>query len=201
MRGDAAVRRYRARVPYLSPVANAPGPTQTALIAPVPAVEAVVGAHRDRFDVAAGWGVPAHVTVLYPFVSPDQVTDELVAGVARALASVRAFECRFDRTGWFGEDVVWLDPYPAQPFRDLTNAVWRMFPRHPPYAGAHPDVIPHLTIAERRLAEPAVMHDAEQSVRQHLPLTARIERVLLIAGAPAPASWRLVHQFPLAAAD
>jgi 2'-5' RNA ligase len=121
--------------------------------------------------------------------------------VARALASVRAFECRFDRTGWFGEDVVWLDPYPAQPFRDLTNAVWRMFPRHPPYAGAHPDVIPHLTIAERRLAEPVAMHDAEQSVRQHLPLTARIERVLLIAGAPSPRSWRLVHQFPLAASE
>ena len=167
----------------------------------MPAVEAVVGVHRDRFDAAAGWGVPAHVTVLYPFVVPSQVTDELIGAVARALASVCAFDCRFDRTGWFGKDVMWLDPDPARCFRDLTNAVWRMFPQHPPYGGAHPDVIPHLTIAERRLAEPAAMHDAEQSVRQHLPLTARIDQVLLIAGSLAPASWRLVHQFRLAAAD
>lgn len=46
-------------------------PTQTAVIVPVPAAEALVGSHRRRLDRAAGWGVPAHVTVLYPFLHPE----------------------------------------------------------------------------------------------------------------------------------
>ncbi len=42
---------------------------------PVPAVEPLVARYRDRFDAAAGGGVPAHITVLYPFVEPSAWTD------------------------------------------------------------------------------------------------------------------------------
>jgi hypothetical protein len=42
--------------------------SQSALIAAVPAVELVVGGWRERDDSAATRGVPAHVTLLYPFV-------------------------------------------------------------------------------------------------------------------------------------
>jgi 2'-5' RNA ligase len=97
--------------------------------------------------------VPAHVTVLYPFVAPEALTEDLITTLAAVVRSVTAFDCRFVRTRWFDQDVLWLEPEPAQPFRQLTAAVWRPFPQHPPYAGAYDDVIPHLTIAEQRLAE------------------------------------------------
>ena len=45
-------------------------PTESAVIVAVPAAEPAVRAHRQQFDRAAAWGVPAHVTVLYPFVPP-----------------------------------------------------------------------------------------------------------------------------------
>jgi len=41
---------------------------QTALIAPVPEAEACVGAWQARFDRSAALGVPAHITVLHPFI-------------------------------------------------------------------------------------------------------------------------------------
>jgi len=62
---------------------------------------------------------------------------------------------------------MWLDPEPALPFRDLTNAVWRMFPQHPPYGGAHPDLIPHLTLAERRHSKPVAGHCTRSEDRAH----------------------------------
>lgn len=185
------------RVQHLSPAPDAPAPTQTAVIAPVPAAEPLVGELRHHLDAAAAWGVPAHVTVLYPFVEPAAVNEHLIATLAAAVGSVSAFDCSFLRTRWFGEDVLWLDPEPAQPFRQLTTAVWDAFPQHPPYGGAHDDVIPHLTVGERRLADlPAV-----QAVQPGLPLSTRIERVLLIAGTQAPSSWRVLHELPLRAAS
>ncbi len=91
----------------------------------VPAAEPLVGGHRHNLDAAAAWGVPAHVTVLYPFVEPTAVDEYVLATLAAAVGSVAAFDCRFPRTRWFGEDVLWLDPEPAEPFGELIAAVWR----------------------------------------------------------------------------
>jgi hypothetical protein len=71
------------------------------------------------------------------------------------------------------------------------------FPQHPPYGGAYADVIPHLTIAERRLADLPTLLAVERVVQSGLPLTTRIEKVLLIAGTEAPNSWRLVNELCL----
>jgi 2'-5' RNA ligase len=185
-------------VPHLKPASGAPAPTHTALIAPVPAAEPVVAELRRRLDAAAAWGVPAHVTVLYPFIDPAEVDERVIALVAEAMAPVPAFECSFARSRWFGQDVLWLDPEPARPFRDLTTAVSTAFPEHPPYGGAHDDVVPHLTVAERRLADLPAVQAAEHAVQAGLPVTTRIDRVLLMAGAEADSSWRVLHQFTLA---
>jgi hypothetical protein len=61
-------------VKQLSPASDAPPPTQTAVIAPVPAADSLVDEHRRHLDVAASWGVPAYVSVLYPYVTADPGT-------------------------------------------------------------------------------------------------------------------------------
>lgn len=129
-------------MPYLSAVPDAPVPTETA------------------------------VTVLYPFVKPSQVDDHVVSRLAAALQPVSAFGCRFARTSWFGEDVFWLDPEPSAPFRNLTAAVGHAFPEHPPYAGVHDVVVPHLTVGERRLSSLPKLQAAELDVQAE---TAQVE--------------------------
>ncbi len=182
---------------YLCPVVDAPAPTHTAVIAPVVEADSLVGDYRQRLDAAAGWGVPAHVTVLYPFVEPMALDGFVLATLRAAAASVDAFTCRFRRTRWFDEDVLWLDPEPAEPFRELTAAVSEAFPQHPPYGGAHADVVPHLTVAERRLADLDAVRAADHAIRPGLPLVTTIERVLVIAGTQAPRSWRTLAELPL----
>ena len=167
----------------------------------MPAAESLVGRYRRRLDPAAALGVPAHVTVLYPFVEPTAINESVIATLTTAVASVSAFDCRFPRTRWFGDDVLWLEPEPAEPFRQLTIAVWDAFPQQPPYGGAHEDIAPHLTVAERRWADLPTVEAAEQALQSELPVATTIERAFLIAGAQAPGSWRVLHELPLRTAD
>jgi 2'-5' RNA ligase len=177
-----------------------PRATETAVVVRVPEVDPVVAEHRRDLDHAASWGVPAHVTVVYPFLPPQRVDDDALRRLAAAVGSVEAFDCTFARTDWFGEDAVWLVPEPDAPFRALTRSVWNAFPECPPYGGVHGEPTPHLTLGERGRGTPAALRAAETAVRPRLPVRARIAQALLIAGAPEPDAWGVVRRFPLAGA-
>jgi len=185
---------------FLRPSPDAPAPTQTAVIALVPEAESLVGNYRQRLDASAVWGVPAHVTVLLPFIAPHEVDEQVLATLTAAVVSVPAFDCRFTQARWFGHDVLYLAPEPSQSFGELTAAVWRAFPQYPPYGGAYEDVVPHLTVADRRLADRPTLQAAESAVQAGLPVTARIGQAVLVAGTQAPASWRVIQRLSLGAA-
>ncbi|MFI7674358.1 2'-5' RNA ligase family protein [Actinophytocola sp. NPDC049390] len=170
-------------------------PTESAVIVPFPSLDPLVGEYRQRMDRAAAWGVPAHVTVVYPFVPPPVGADTLEL-LAAALTDVSAFECEFARVEWFGDDVVWLAPEPDRPFRDMTAAVWRAFPDHPPYGGQWGDSIPHLTVGH---TDPAGMRAAADELPPHLPVHAPVDRVWVLEGTDAPGSWGMVAELSLAA--
>ena len=173
--------------------------TQSAVIIPVAAAEAVVAEHRRDLDLAASWGVPAHVTILFPFVPPSALDADVVGRLGAVIRSTRRFGCTFSRCEWFGEDVLWLAPDQDKPFRRLTLAVSAEFPDHPPYGGAFEDVVPHLTIGDLRGGTVSGLRAAETVVRRKLPVTATIDHALLIAGTDAPGSWRTVATLPLGA--
>lgn len=168
---------------------------ETALIVPVPAAEDVVGVHRARFDQAARWGVPAHVTALYPFVPPGAVTDDLLEAVRETVAGVPRFGIEFAEVRWFGDQVAWLAPTPDQPFRALTDALFSRFPDHPPYRGEFADVVPHLTIGHD--VPVADLAAAAEAVAAQLPLRAEAREVWLMVGAPEPDAWRRAARFAL----
>jgi 2'-5' RNA ligase len=169
--------------------------TETAVIVTVPPAEQAVARHRARFDPAAGWGVPAHVTVLYPFAPPAALDADTLDRLAAAVAGVPRFTASWEDTGWFGEEVLWLAPRPTGRFRALTAAVTRAFPEYPPYGGRHPDVVPHLTVGHG--VEPDLLRDAERQVRDHLPIHMEVTAAALWSGTEAPGSWRHVASLPL----
>lgn len=58
----------------------------SAVVLQVPEAEALVGALRERLDPSARLGVPAHVTLLHPFMAPERIE----AGIAARLAALAA---------------------------------------------------------------------------------------------------------------
>lgn len=160
-----------------------------------PEAEALIGHHRERLDPAAAWGVPAHVTVLYPFLPPERLGPDVLAAVTDAVRSVPAFDVVLARVAWFGDAVVWLAPEPDEPFRALTAAVWRRFPQTPPYSGAHPDPVPHLTVGDG--APVGQLRDAAAALAARLPIRTRVDAVSVLCGSSTPRSWHTVVEIPL----
>jgi hypothetical protein len=58
---------------------------ETALIVRVPEAETRVQSLRGRFDPVSRLGVPAHVTVLFPFMAPEHITQDVLERI-RALS-------------------------------------------------------------------------------------------------------------------
>jgi 2'-5' RNA ligase len=177
---------------------SAPLTSESCILVAVPEAEPAVGRHRAQLDRAAAWGVPAHVTVLYPFVPPDLITDTVIETARAAVAQVRAFYCEFRRSDWFGQDVVWLAPEPAEPFRALTSAVHAAFPLYRPFGGIYADVVPHLTIGDRPAGGPGALRAAEAEVVPKLPVRAHVSCAWLMTGSQAPGSWHPIAELPLA---
>jgi hypothetical protein len=146
-------------------------PRRTALIAAIPAAAGYY---------SPGNGVPAHVTVLFPFLPPEEIDE---ASLEALFARFRAFDVTFDRLERFEDGTPWLHPSPSAPFVDLTSAVWQRWPGHPPYEGAHDEPIPHLTVTTTEVA---------------LPFSARVDEVTLIEEREEDGAWVTRRAFALA---
>jgi len=152
----------------------------TAFVVVVPEAEPLVAALRSRFDPSSALGVPAHLTVLHPFMPPALLTPELLARAAAALLGLESFDFVLARVERF-PGVLYLAPQPAAPFIELTEALARAFPAYPPFGGAHDRIVPHLTVAQGD--EHRLQHaDAElrAALREHGPITARCRQLSLL---------------------
>jgi 2'-5' RNA ligase len=127
--------------------------------------------------------VPAHVTIIFPFVPVDRLTDADLLDLGGVFAGESAFEMTLTRFGRFpgrpgDPETLWLAPDPAGPFHRLTAAMTDRWPEAPPYCGMFDEVVPHLTVTET--APAAIIEQAQAAVEATLPVFARIQRGSLI---------------------
>jgi 2'-5' RNA ligase len=168
-------------------------PGDSTLIVPVQSVERVLAEFLGRPAQHATTGIPAHITALFPFAPADAVDTALEAAVGEVVAGFAPFQFRLVDVGTFPK-VLYLAPEPAEPFRELTHALWSRWPQFPPYGGVYDDVIPHLTVATGR--QPP---DFIERLQHLLPLEARATEVWLLTQEPT-SRWALHRRFPLGTA-
>ena len=170
---------------------------ESALVILAPQAEPIVKAYRDRWDPAAAQGVPAHLTVLYPF-QPPALAPPVSARLAQLFAEHPPFDYELTELRRF-PGVLYLAPRPDAPFRALTLHAAAVFPEYPPYGGRFDDVVPHLTVAET--ADPArleaIAADFHAVCGHRLPLRLRAEAVVLLDNAQG--AWRVRSTFQLGA--
>ncbi|MFU8874001.1 2'-5' RNA ligase family protein [Micromonospora sp. SL4-19] len=151
---------------------------QTAIVVAVPEAEPVVDRWRRRYDRSAPLGVPAHVTLLYPFLELSRIDGSVVEQLRSLFARQPAFKVTFPRCGRF-PDVLYLDPDPADTFRSLTAGIVEQWPEAPPYGGVHDLVVPHLTVAEG--TDETTFALIEDDVAARLPVEAAATEARLLA--------------------
>jgi 2'-5' RNA ligase len=165
---------------------------ESALVVEVPEAEPLVSDWRAKHDSSAQRGVPAHITLLYPFAPTERVDDGLLNDLRELFASQSAFSFRLTRVARFPE-VAWLAPEPPDPFAVLIELIARRYPDYPPYEGIHDEVIPHLTVAEGGVE---LQDEVETALTPHLPIQADAKTVTLLVE-DENERWRLGAHFPL----
>ena len=148
---------------------------------------------RNRMDPSAAQGVPAHVTLLYPFMPVDALDDSVRARVAGIVAAEPAFRVVFASVARW-PNVVRLDPEPAEPFRRLTEALVKAFPGYPPYGGVHTEIVPHLTIAQD--VPDDYYAAAEHALPGYLPVRDFVREAWLIGHTP-DTPWHTLWRLPV----
>jgi 2'-5' RNA ligase len=155
--------------------------TESALMVVVPEAEPLVKPFRDRHDPSAVEGVPAHITLLYPFKHPDEIDRTVLDDLGRSfhLRAPFAFSLALIRRF---PDAVYLAPEPDEPFRALTQAIWNRYPETPPYGGKWPDIVPHLSVARVGDAQQLdrISDDFARAVHGRLPIRATATAVVLM---------------------
>jgi hypothetical protein len=163
----------------------------------VPESEAYVSELRARYDPSAALGAAAHITILYPFMPPEMISGEVLASVRAELSPRRSFSFTLRRIERF-PGVLYLEPDPAQPLIALTNGLASLFPSYQPYGGRHPDVKPHLTVAQGAEEQ---LDRAENELRAILPaegVSSRCSELVLIENSTG--RWRQMGKFTLGGA-
>jgi 2'-5' RNA ligase len=154
-----------------------------------------VARHRERLDANSLLGIPAHFTVLFPFMPPEMIRPPVLGELERLFAAVPRFRFQLAGTAWFGQEVLWLAPGNPAPFRVLTDRVYEAYPAFPPFEGRHSDVVPHLTVGHGHPV--ADMRAAEESVRAQLPVEARATAVTLMTEQSPGGQWVRAARFAL----
>ena len=136
-------------------------------------------------------GLPAHITLIYPFLPPGLLKPAMIQTLASFFAGTPRFA--FDLLSVAGfPNVVYMVPVPGEPFIEVIVGLTRLFPETPPYGGAFSLIVPHVTVAES--ADPLVLDRAVLHASKALPIHAVATEAWLMTGNNG--SWRRVADFP-----
>jgi 2'-5' RNA ligase len=153
---------------------------EAALDIHVPGVEPLVAPFREKYDPSVEKGMPAHITINYPFLPGIEPNKNLYEELADLFTKIDPFTFSFNGLGRF-PGVIYLAPGPEAPFIELIENVAANFPESPPYSGAFDSLVPHLTVAHAEDEE--LMASIERQLLdlapEHLPITIQAKQVWL----------------------
>ena len=166
---------------------------ESAVIIPVPEVESLVGGLRLQYDPVARLGVPAHITLLYPFCAPHSLAGEIEI-LSEVCESITSFAFSFTEVRRFPA-TAYLHPNKPEVFTQITRTLVEKWPEYKPYGGAFADVVPHLTVADR--VSPETLSVVEEHLRCRLPIQCVVREIWVLASDDA-GMWTKRASLPLA---
>ena len=174
----------------------------SAVILVVPEAEPVIGEMRREHTPGGTRGIPAHVTLLHPFVGADRIDDDVLARLREAVDGFAAFDLLLANTARFDDGVLYLAVEPIDVIRALIARISDAFGRIP-YDRFPPDeIIPHVTVVTGSAypngatsADLELFELLEARLASSLPLRSRADRVVILADSRE--GWTTAHELPL----
>jgi 2'-5' RNA ligase superfamily len=85
-------------------------PIESGLVVLAPEAVFLVGPFRAKYDPSAAAGMPAHITLLYPFKPPDEIGEAVIEKLVRCFAGFGVFGFSLGATRRFPGGVLYLVP-------------------------------------------------------------------------------------------
>ncbi|NNF53258.1 MAG: hypothetical protein HKN03_02340 [Acidimicrobiales bacterium] len=148
---------------------------------------------QDLFDAVGGatpGGIPAHITVLYPFIRPPKITSQTRDELAQLAAATDRFEVTITSLAQY-EITTYLNLEPEEPIRTITYRIFEQWPNYPPYGDIDLYIQPHMA-----LAQGVIPSDVESTALPHLPVNAEITHLTVMVRRWS-GRWKVDAQFPL----
>jgi 2'-5' RNA ligase len=167
---------------------------ESAVVVPVLDAGPLVRELRLQYDPSAKAGVPPHVTLMFPFLPPSDLTEARVGALAALLRGEDRFEFSLSRVREFEQGVVYLEPEPAQPFIRLTRKIGDLFGLLP-FGGEFGDTaVPHLTVTtpESRMT----LQQIATQLEPVLPIRTVADEGWLMVGNNS-STWTIVREMRL----
>jgi 2'-5' RNA ligase len=169
---------------------------ESGLILQIPEAEDLVASYRMEYDPSAPAGVPAHITLLYPFIPPALITIGDHDRLAELFSNYSCFEISLTEFRRF-PDVLYLAPEPRDSIVKLVQLIAARFPDYPPYGGQFAEINPHLTIAQNedtQLLE-RIENEMAPAAKRILPISKKVTEVSLFE--QSNGLWKRTKTFPL----
>jgi 2'-5' RNA ligase len=132
--------------------------------------------------------VPAHITILYPFVPVEQL-DEASEILRQVCANIVPFDITLSGFASF-PGVVFMKITDPQAIRNLFHHIFAAFPNYPPYGGRFGNELnPHMTVAE-------FTNEARQQASKmpaYDPISFQATRIHVMYGQPGIALPWITH--------
>jgi 2'-5' RNA ligase len=158
------------------------------MIVPPHSVQSVAVPIIRRYSPETLIRVPAHFTLIYPFV-PAARLDEACAILYEVLAAVPTFDVTISGYAEF-PGIIYIPPSDPTPIQALFRCIFEAFPDYPPYGGRFgPMLNPHLTVAE--FTNEHKQREAE--LPAYTPITFTVQRVHVMYGYPGIALPWIAH--------
>lgn len=122
------------------------GEVHTALTLLLPEAQPVLDCVVRALGLDARSVPPAHMTLLFPWMPPEQVNDVVLEELREFFGEQRAVSMSL-QVGWFGREVLLLVPSDPLPLVEMTRAIVGRWPQFPYYGGAYDSIDPHMTLA------------------------------------------------------
>lgn len=119
---------------------------ESGVLVPVLNVGPLVQELRLQYDPSAKAGIPPHITLMFPFLPPSELTEPKIDALEALLSVEDRFEFSLTRVREFEQGVVYLEPEPAEPFIRFARKIGDSFGLLP-FGGEFGDTpVPHLTV-------------------------------------------------------
>jgi len=157
--------------------------------------EELLQAHWELYPERVDEDIPLSLTLLYPWIPAEQVTDADLEELREFFAGRPPLEFDLTHVTEFPGEVVYAVPEPDEELRATLRALWAEYPDYPPYGEPGSDPPPHATLGRLTGPDAITLETARERTRDLLPVHCDVREVTLME-MHEPDRWRVREKFP-----